>query len=375
MEDVQYVPPPKRVFKLTRIGEMSYKEPVYLVADFVETECLAMLFGEPGCGKSFVAIDLALSVATGEGFHSRKVLAGPVVYLAGEGHNGLMRRIAAWSKERNVDVTQCPLFLSQSAAQFLNDVLVREVAEAVERIKVALGPPTLIIVDTVARSFGGGDENSTPDMTKFVAALDQFRARYGCTILLVHHTGHSDKGRARGNTALKGALDAEYRVSLKRKVVTIECTKMKDAPEPQPMHFSLMSVALETGQDGNPVTSAVLRPSADFSKDGVPKLTDMQMLAIEAYEDAVKADGTLNPDGVFAGIHLEHWRAHFYRKHTGDSKDTKRHAFNRARKELVEMKRFRVDNDVYHPAGDFPFFDVNTYTNWIKERDTDNSGT
>ena len=101
----------------------------------------------------------------------------------------------------------------------------------------------------------------------------------------------------------------------------------------------------------------------------------MQMLAIEAYEDAVKADGTLNPDGVFAGIHLEHWRAHFYRKHTGDSKDTKRHAFNRARKELVEMKRFRVDNDVYHPAGDFPFFDVNTYTNWIKERDTDNSGT
>jgi hypothetical protein len=131
MEEVQYVPPPKRVFKLTRIGEMSYKEPVYLVADFVETECLAMLFGEPGCGKSFVAIDLALSVATGEGFHSRRVLAGPVVYLAGEGHNGLMRRIAAWSKERNVDVTQCPLFLSQSAAQFLNDVLVREVAGAV----------------------------------------------------------------------------------------------------------------------------------------------------------------------------------------------------------------------------------------------------
>gem|GEM_PF-5736453 len=69
-------------------------------------------------------------MATGAGFHGRKVLAGPVVYLAGEGHNGLMRRIEAWSKEQKVDVKQCPLFLSQSAAQFLNDVLIREVADA-----------------------------------------------------------------------------------------------------------------------------------------------------------------------------------------------------------------------------------------------------
>jgi RecA-family ATPase len=94
MEEVPYVPPPKKVFRLTRIGELSYKEPVYLVADFVETECLAMLFGDPACGKSFIAVDLALSVATGAGFHGREVLAGPVVYLAGEGHNGLMRRTA-----------------------------------------------------------------------------------------------------------------------------------------------------------------------------------------------------------------------------------------------------------------------------------------
>lgn len=370
MEEVQYVPPPKKVFKLTRVGELSYKEPVYLVADFVESECLAMLFGDPGCGKSFIAVDLALSVATGAGFHGRKVLAGPVVYLAGEGHNGLMRRIAAWSKELNVDVKQCPLFLSQSAAQFLNDALVAEVAAAIEGVKSAFGPPSLIIVDTVARSFGGGDENSTQDMTKFVAALDQFRERYGCTILLVHHTGHADKKRARGNMALKGALDAEYRVEKKKDGVVIECTKMKDAPEPPPTHFWLKSVELGTGQDGKPITSAALQPMGDFSSDVVQKMTDMQLLGINAYEAAVKADGTLNPDGVFAGLHLDHWRAAFYRKHTGDTLDTKRKAFNRARKDLVELRRFKVEDDIYHPDGDFAAFDVNTYTNWIKERDT-----
>lgn len=370
MEAVPYVPPPKKVFRLTRIGELSYKEPVYLVADFLETECLAMLFGDPGCGKSFLAVDLALSVATGTGFHGRKALAGPVVYLAGEGHNGLMRRIEAWPKEQKVDVKQCPLFLSQSAAQFLNDELVREVAAAVEAVKDAFGTPVLIIVDTVARSFGGGDENSTPDMTKFVAALDQFRERYACTILLVHHTGHTDKKRARGNMALKGALDAEYRVEKKRDGVVIECTKMKDAPEPPPIHFSLMSIELGTGQDGKQITSAALRPMGDFSSDVVQKMSENQLLGLNSYEAAVKAVGALNSDGIFAGLHLDDWRDQFYRKHTGDSIDTKRRAFNRARKDLVELRRFKVEDDMYHPDGDLASFDVAMYTEMIKKRDT-----
>ncbi len=119
-------------------------------------------------------------------------------------------------------------------------------------------------------------------MTKFVAALDAFRERYGCTILLVHHTGHSDKNRARGNMALKGALDAEYRVEKTGSGIVIECTKMKDAPEPKPLHFSLASVKLADGQDGKPVTSAVLRPSGDFSSNVVKKMTAMQLLAINA---------------------------------------------------------------------------------------------
>jgi hypothetical protein len=146
-----------------------------------------------------------------------------------------MRRIEAWAEEQKVHLGQCPLFLSQSAAQFLNDVLVRDVADAVEGIKEAYGPPVLIVVDTVARSFAGGDENPTPDMTKFAAALDQFRERYACTILLVHHTGHTDKKRARGNMSLTGALDAEYRVEKKKDGVVIECTKMKDAAESPPI--------------------------------------------------------------------------------------------------------------------------------------------
>ena len=107
----------------------------------------------------------------------------------------------------------------------------------------------------------------------------------------------------------------------------------------------------------------------EFSSDVVQKMSAMQIFALNAYEAAVRAVGTLNPDGAFAGLHLSHWRDHFYRKHTGDSIDTKRRAFNRARKDLVEMHRFKVEDDVYHPDGEFPALDVARYTDTINKRD------
>ena len=67
-------------------------------------------------------------------------------------------------------------------------------------VRAALeGLPVLIVVDTLARNFRGGDENQTADLNQFVAMMDDLKARYAsCTILIVHHTGHGDKQRGRG---------------------------------------------------------------------------------------------------------------------------------------------------------------------------------
>jgi hypothetical protein len=145
---------------------------------------------------------------------------------------------------------------------------------------------------------------------------------------------------------------------------------MKDAPEPKPLHFALSSVNLGEGKDGKPITSAVLRPSLDFSSDFVKKMTDTQVLAINAYEAAVQAVGTLRDDGSFAGIHVEDWREEFYRKHTGDNLEAKKKAFQRARNELVKLRRFKVDNDIYRPDDDFLALEEARFVDIIKKRDT-----
>jgi hypothetical protein len=131
--------------------------------------------------------------------------------------------------------------------------------ELITAIEQSAGHPSLIVLDTLARCFGGGDENSTQDMSNFVMACDLLRRRYGCTILVVHHAGHGDKSRARGAIALKAALDAEYRLENESGLL-LTATKMKDAETPLPLAMKLVSVELPDlrDEDGNAVTSAAI---------------------------------------------------------------------------------------------------------------------
>src|SRR3546814_5054521 len=75
--------------------------------------------------------------------------------------------------------------------------------------------PSLIVVDTVARALAGADENSASDVGRLVDAFDWLKSQWGCAVLPIHHTGHSQeaKTRGRGSSALYAGLDGEFLVS------------------------------------------------------------------------------------------------------------------------------------------------------------------
>lgn len=327
-------------FQFMAVGDLEYRPPEYLVSLLIETSVLALIFGDPGCGKSFIAIDLALCVATGKPFHGHAVKRGAVFYIAGEGFNGLARRFAAWGKARGADIKCAPLFVSTRPAQFLNADSAKAVAEAVHRLAAQHGAPRLIVIDTLARNFGPGDENSTSEMGQFIAAIDDLKAQFpGSAVLIVHHTGHGDKQRARGAMALKGALDCEYRVAKDGATVKLMNTKMKDAEPPATLAFTLNSVDL-----GDGASSAVLEQTE--ARPTEKPLTANQRLGQETFVEAA-AMGDCWADGKFTGLHRDQWRVAFYAAHTGDGMDAKRKAFTRARQDLIEMGRLTVADDVY----------------------------
>lgn len=247
-------PGPRRL-QLTRADQIEIRPPDWLLRGMLERDTFALVFGDPGCGKSFLAIDWAARVATGTPWRGHGVKGGPVVYVAGEGQQGFGRRIRAWSEHNGVSLADAPLFVAPAVA--ISET--GQAAELLTAIESLCEPPALIVLDTLARCFGGGDENATKDMSAFVSACDTIRQRYHCTILVVHHTGHADKSRARGAIALKAALDAEYRLA-KDGNLLLTATKMKDAETPAPLGLELVTVELPGVVDdcGNAVTSAAI---------------------------------------------------------------------------------------------------------------------
>lgn len=258
-----FTPPAAGESMLALVGDITQtlQAPQWLVRKYFEFQTLGVLFGEPGAGKSFLALDLGLSVATGRAWHGHKVRQTPVIYICGEGFAGLQRRAWAWKDWHQADLRGAPFALTRHAVPMLNPRAVEMLCADVDRIVDTLGDaPGFFIIDTLARNFGGADENATKDMNAFVERVTfSLMNKYQAGTLVVHHTGHGDKQRSRGSSALKGAVDAEYCVSRQPDgTVELAGLKMKDAPDPPPMRFSMRVVDLPIrDEEGETVTSLV----------------------------------------------------------------------------------------------------------------------
>ena len=264
----------RKVFGFSPVTEAGSKPVQWLIKGFLETDSLALLFGEPGGGKSFVALGISCCIASATQWHGHEVKKpGPVFYIAGEGHNGLRRRVDAWCLENHVPIQKVPMEMSHSSASLMDRMNVAEVRNSIEtRLKILEAEkPALIVVDTLARNFGAGDENHTKDMNQFIENIDLIlRRKYQCCVLVVHHSSVGNKERARGNGALKGAVDAEYALMKTDDGITLKPTKMKDADEPDPMLVDLVQIPLGyTDDDGEMQTSCVLRKVTNTAADNL----------------------------------------------------------------------------------------------------------
>nr|WP_247712306.1 AAA family ATPase [Morganella morganii] len=139
---------------------------------------------------------------------------------------------------------------------------------------------------TLARCFGGSDENAAKDMGAFIQGCDFIKAATQATVLVIHHSGKDQDKGARGSSAFRAALDVEFHVRREGEdpAIILSCTKMKDAEEPPRKAYDLHSVDLYVDEDGDQITSLVLNdegreardddPASDPDLAGVPRLTD-----------------------------------------------------------------------------------------------------
>ncbi|MCB1746303.1 MAG: bifunctional DNA primase/polymerase [Gammaproteobacteria bacterium] len=254
------VVPPAAGFEFISAAELvsDPQPPTWCVVDVLEASTLAVIYGDSDAYKSFIALDLGLHVAAGRAWHGKPVRQGAVFYIAGEGHRGIGRRVAAWCKWHQ-QPGQIPFYASRTSAELTSYTSAYAVSEAVAAMVEAAGEvPAMIIIDTLAANFGAADENSAKDMGAFLNFTQRLlRERFDATVLVVHHVGHGDKKRERGSYALRGNVDARLLVERTNDLESlVTCEKMKDAERFAPMRASLAVVPLGiVDSEGRPVTS------------------------------------------------------------------------------------------------------------------------
>lgn len=240
----------KPLANFTRADQVEVRPVDWLVAGWIAQDSLAGAVGPSGSCKTFYALDVACCVATKTAWNGCEVTQGAVFVLAGEGRNGLRKRIEGWSVHNGVSIEGAPLYLASSLPKLteMTNVagIIAEIDQVVEQLVHDNNgiTPALIVIDTVARAMSGENENSAEVMGALIANMDWLRERWpGCTVLSVHHTGHDIQSRARGSSAYYAALDSEVVLKpVKSGDVQLFATKGKDWDLARPMQFRRQTV-------------------------------------------------------------------------------------------------------------------------------------
>lgn len=252
----------------------------WAIPGYIERDTVTLWFSGYAQFKSFLALDLAVQKAIGGKWAGREIPKGCVWYLQGEGHGGTARRLKAILLKNGILEDIALLYFSASAISLSDSGC----ADRICRLKEQCPSPELIIIDTAAAHFGGGDENSTKDMTSFLNNVNAIRAQLGCAVLIIHHSGHGDKSRSRGASCLEAGVDAVYRISRDDMRVCLESPlKMKDGEPAPDTWFQAHVVTVGADEELKPVTSICLDYTPNFKS--LKKLGSNQQFIFEQVKD------------------------------------------------------------------------------------------
>ena len=288
----------------------------YLIKGVINKGDIVFMFGDSGTMKSFVATDMAFHVATGQKWQNHRVKQTGVLVVIAEGQAGYKKRVKAVikkyaAKDVPIWILPEPVALDKDA-----DVLNVWIKMAEDALGCEIG---LILMDTFSLMLGDGDESNNSDVS---AALNGLRkAAVDRAVLLIHHTGHGDKGRERGAYQIRGNADVRILVQRdedgKGRVITISNLKNKDDCLFEDINLGFEVIELGTDADGDPVSSLVI---VETSEEPVNARQGKANKPLDYVKASISATGSNERDII---------RTHFMSIYPAKTEDAKRQAFSR----------------------------------------------
>jgi hypothetical protein len=327
-------------------------EPVeWLIHGILPRKAFTALYGPPGSFKSFIALDMAEAIATGRPWMGNEVeKQGAVLYICGEGFGGMGARIKACQihhstpKGAPIYVIRHQLNLRSSAEDF--NALMIAVVQLVETTGIEF---QLLIIDTLARAFGGGNENDSDAMGSFITSMGKIQEFLACALMVLHHSGKDLAKGLRGHSSLLGAVDTQLeilRFEDQAKGI-ISLTKQKDGQDGIRIGFEMTEVEISSSSLGfDPVVSLAVQASDEALNTntkttkghaGNGKNQRLEMLCLET---VVRSKGIIKfvDKKQRMAVNLEEWRQELWAKMgcTDEDKNTFKTAWSRAKTRLQD---------------------------------------
>lgn len=288
-----------------------------------------MLSGKPGTGKSVIVTDMACHVAAGKDWHGRAVKQGLVVYIAAERKDLTKRRMLAFRKRH--DVGAIPLAVLGGRIDLTSSLKDAEALIATVRsLEELCGQRCIwVVIDTLTRVFGNGDQNASKDMGKFIQACDAILDGVeGAHLTVIHHTGWAGD-RGKGAIDLDGAVDASFMVKKEAGAYLLECDGTNDGDEGIITRFRMEGVQVGE-RDGEPTMAPVV-----VQMDGASDADIADRLLSGFDKQAVEALRGLSEDGEAVPMAL--WRTAYRDHYADEERGTVDGRFNRAKDKLLKI--------------------------------------
>lgn len=249
-------PPRRRRFQAVPAHEFAAGRPMeWFIKDVLPRAGLGVIYGASTAGKSFIALDMVACVGLGMTWKGHKTKPGKVVYVAAEGASGFRLRLNALSQHIGV-----PMERIGQVVDVISEAPNLFGAEDAEELtqELCLVDADLVVVDTLARTMVGGDENSAQDMSVLVARCEKISRATGAMVILVHHSGKDAAKGARGSSALKAAADFEAEVSRDGDHRQLKISKLKDGEDGAVFDFRLKVIDLGVDDELDKVSSCAI---------------------------------------------------------------------------------------------------------------------
>jgi hypothetical protein len=252
----------------------------YVIKGLLAPGDVGCIFGPPGVGKSLISPYIGYHVALGEAAFALRVRQGRVFYVAAEDPHGMRGRVTAL---RMTYGEASDFTLVEGVADLLSesspDLLALCHAVADKR-------PSLIIIDTLAMSFPGLEENSAEGMGRVVSVARRL-TDHGAAVLLIHHDTKAEGSTPRGHSLLNGALDMALQLTKREQpgVIRGHLTKNRNGSCNLDIAFRIDTRELGFDEDGDAVVVALAKECSRGTNPPIKQMTDSELAALSELQE------------------------------------------------------------------------------------------